>query len=395
MARPKVSRSMKKLILPLMVFVLAFAFAGTGSCVASGKHSHSIRLRWVKAYPGEQWKDVETGLLWSLSFLGAELPPGDSLIVREDSAVFMLDLDRAGFSAAAIEALVPVLDSLKNSQEYETKGAIDLGRFVMVTEGSSWNYYAITGVPATYREFLRLHPQTRPVEFHLRVSSVADHQRLIRYTPAKDYSSIAFIAEEGEGSPDSGSFRLNAYEVFDLMPNGQLRFAVYDAEGKLLAGSPQAIGKAGKPGKCLWCHELNVQKLFVDSPEPEKGISIGDFIREVDHTQQLIEDYRKTLSTRIHFQNRQDHTYSELLYISFMEPSAFRLANDWGMNEAEVIRKFNRPTHVYAEFPFLGYLWYRSFADSLAPYRGLAVPFSMRDPSPFEPVYHANPNYRP
>jgi hypothetical protein len=35
-----------------------------------------IELRWVKAYPRESRSDVETGLLWGLSLLGAKLPEG-------------------------------------------------------------------------------------------------------------------------------------------------------------------------------------------------------------------------------------------------------------------------------------------------------------------------------
>src|ERR1700744_5135190 len=34
----------------------------------------AIKLRWVRNYPKERRRDVDTGLYWALSFLGAKLP---------------------------------------------------------------------------------------------------------------------------------------------------------------------------------------------------------------------------------------------------------------------------------------------------------------------------------
>jgi hypothetical protein len=47
----------------------------------------------------------------------------------------------------------------------------------------------------------------------------------------------------------------------------------------------------------------------------------------------------------------------------------------------------NLPAHVYYEFPFLGNLYYRSWADSLAPYRTIKTPESAREASAYEPDF--------
>ena len=53
-----------------------------------------IELRWPKAYPGEKSSDVETGLLWGLSLLGAKVPDGARVIGWHDN-LMTLDLARA------------------------------------------------------------------------------------------------------------------------------------------------------------------------------------------------------------------------------------------------------------------------------------------------------------
>lgn len=349
----------------------------------------AIRLRWVKAYPGEKWEDVRTGLLWSLSYLGASLDSSNAkqLIERTDSSQFVLHLDRAGFSSSALQQLLTICENLRGSEEYEKNNAIDLGRFLVLTEHTSNHYYSITGAAPTLQEFYRRHPFTNEKSYHLYRSAVAEHQRNLRFSIGKEVSAIAWIAEEGEGSIDSGTFRVEAYEALDVMPNGQLRFAIYDAAGNLVPGSPTHLGKAGKPSKCIWCHELSVAPLFFETPEPLSGISTTEFGKWVDSSQHLIDRHRATLHPLIRFANVQDHTFGELLYISFMEPSAFRLANEWNTDTTTVAKKMPIATHTYAEFPFLGNCYYRYYADSLSPYEVRKVPVSVREYFGSEPDY--------
>ena len=57
------------------VAILAIArSAAADDAPPPGDPALSIELRWIESYEGESRSDVETGLLWTLSFLGAELP---------------------------------------------------------------------------------------------------------------------------------------------------------------------------------------------------------------------------------------------------------------------------------------------------------------------------------
>ncbi len=374
------------------IFLFLLAIALFPLCKPEKKEG-KIRLRWVKAYPDETWENVKTGLYWSLSYLGGTLDSTyvNEIIVREDSTHFTLDLVKAGFDQQALNAFGVIIDSLERTAEFEQFNAIDLARFLVLTEHSSWHYYEITGVAKTLNEFYKLHNATDEKEFHVYNSGVAKHHRKIRFAIGASALDMAWIAEEGTGSLDSGTFARTNFEVFDIMKNGQLRFAVYDEFGELLASSPSELSVAGKPSKCIWCHELVVQPLFFETPEPAKGMSIAAFGLLVDSTQKQLENYRKQLHSVIDFSKKQAHTQGELLYISFMEPSAFRIANEWEMDTLQVKSVMGKmETHVYAEFPFLGKSYYRYYVDSLSTYSVAPVPFSVREYFSGEPNHFPN-----
>ena len=62
-------------------------------------------------------------------------------------------------------------------------------------------------------------------------------------------------------------FDLAEFDLIDLMPNGQLRYAVYGLDGVLLPYSSSDYGLAGKPAKCMWCHEGIISPLFTNNQE--------------------------------------------------------------------------------------------------------------------------------
>lgn len=358
------------------------------SCTPEKFEASKIHLRWVKAYPTETWENVKTGIYWSLSYLGATLDSANDILLKEDSTHFTLDLVKAGFDQHALNAFEVIIDSLRRSEEYKKYNAIDVSRFLVLTEHSSWHYYEITGVAKNLDEFYKRHNASGDKEFHVYHSGVAKHQRNIRFVIGPTALDMAWIAEEGTGSLDSGTFAKTAFEVFDVMKNGQLRFAVYNEKGKLIPGSPSEHSVAGKPSKCIWCHELVVQPLFFETTEPVKGISIAAFGLLVDSTQRQLENYRAQLHSVIDFSQKQAHTQGELLYISFMEPSAFRLANEWQTDTLQAkLRMGKLPAHVYEEFPFLGSSYYRNAADSLVDYSTVPVPLSVREFLQGEPNY--------
>jgi hypothetical protein len=354
------------------------------------KKATTIRLRWVKAYPAETWENVQTGIYWSLSYLGAALDTAyvKEIILKEDSTHFTLDLVKAGFDQQALNAFEVIIDSLEQTEEYKKYNSIDLGRFLVLTEHSSWHYYAITGVAKTIDEFYKWHGAMSENEFHVYNSGVSKHHRNIRFAVGPTALDMAWIAEEGLGVPDSGTFVRSAFEVFDVMKNGQLRFAVYNAQGELISGSPHELSAAGKPSKCIWCHEIVVQPLFFETTEPTKGISVAAFGLLVDSTQRQLENYRKSLHSIIDFSKKQAHTQGELLYISFMEPSAYRLANEWGMDPVKTMGIMGElPTIHQKEFPFLGLSYDRDSADLHAGYSAARAPLSVRETNLREPDY--------
>lgn len=350
---------------------------------------YTINLRWVKAYEGEKIGQVMTGLQWSLSFLGASLPEATwTKAVRFlDDRSFILDIQELGFKKEALDALVVIIERLKSSEEYQQKKAIDVARFLVLSLHSSWHYYALTSAPKTLADYLAPKDTQAVKSFPILVSSIAKTARMIRFQVSDLLEQTYFIAEEAEDLTVP-SDPIDHYEILDIMPNGQLRFLLYNAQGQLMPAAPLATTLAGKPSKCLWCHEVNVQPLFRPTPDVPGFLKSEDFQMLVDSTNRSLAAYRSLLPTIIDFNDQQAHTQSELLYISFMEPSLQRIANEWEVEEESLRAIFQGlPTHTYAEFPFLGELFYRHWVDSLAPYRSERVPGSVREESDWEPNY--------
>jgi hypothetical protein len=349
---------------------------------------NSIRLRWIKSYPTEDWAHIRTGIIWSFSYLGATLPKGslDNAITKHDESSFTLDLSKIGFSDHALNNLRPMLAFLRASEEYEKMGGIDLGRFQMYTLHSSWNYYAITGAEPTIEAYKNKFNLNRPVHFFLSSSGVAKEQRIISFNAPVRLDELAFVGKGGKGKVGHKKFTPETFETIDVMPNGQLRFAIYNKRGFLETAADTFLTVAGKPGKCQWCHEKHLQTLHFASTEISNSIKKEEFIESVSKAEKIIDDYRKEMKTDIIYQNHQDHTQAELLYITFLEPSLERIANEWGIStENAALKMANFPTHVYKEFPFLGQLYYRKWVDSLAPYKSQQVPESAREVSHYEP----------
>lgn len=375
----------------LVLFGLLYGFAIRCTSdqlrpVAEGKYS--IQLRWAPAYEGEHRDQVMTGLQWSLSFLGAHLPAANwpAAVQFIDDHRFVLHLGEVGFSANSLEAMAEILARLKASEEYQKLEAIDLARFLVLSLHSSWHYYEIVDAPTSLTEYLAQKTVERIDSFPILTSSIAQKNRMIRFQVADELAQTFFIAEETE-DVQLPSYPIDHYEVLDILPNGQLRFLLYDDEGNLAPAAPIATTLAGKPSKCLWCHEVNVQPLFQPTADVPGFLSSAEFMLEVDTANRRLDQYKAGLPTAIDFSDKQAHTQSELLYISFMEPSLERIATEWGMAAEEVqniLKDF--PTHTYDEFPFLGALYFREWVDSLAPYRTERVPDSVREPG-WEPDF--------
>lgn len=340
------------------------------------KEDLAINLFFTRDYEGDSWENHRTGLIWALSYLGAELPKGsfDRSVSWMDSVTFTLQLDKVGFNSDARKSLNKILGRLKKSGQYKKYNCLDMGALVSLTIGSSANYYEITGVPKTLSEFYGAHYFNRYSVFAVSHSAVGKHERILKYKASGPVTDWCFVAEEGAGILEGKI--AGAFEVYDVMPNGQLRFAVYDSKGNRLDGSPDSLGKAGKPAKCMWCHEINILPLYTSCEQVENYVSPHQFNADVAALTKRLEEYRKTLNSDIDFSKTQDHTKMELVYISYMQPGDLRLAQEWRVTMQEAQDRTSRmQKSSYDEFPFLGKLVDRRNIKN----KGLVLPGSIRE----------------
>ena len=349
-----------------------------------------IKLRWIKSYPGQSRANVDMGLYWALSFLGAQLP-ADAAVLSWDGTLVTLDLNAAGVAQARKPAWRKLLQVLESSGEYRMMGGIDVGRFVFLSLCDSYQYYALTGVSPSYAEFRARHTFA-PRQVAIVESAVAHGNRLIEVAKGDDFNSVAFVAFEGTGSLQDRSFQKADIETLDLMENGQLRFGLYDLEGHLKAATTPALTAAGKPSKCLWCHEINLQPPFRNVTDLPGYYSTKEFAALVASATRVIAGHRKTLESKVDFKGLQDHSHAEALYMSFAEPTASRLASEWNMpldRVKQLLASRNLKTHPHSEAiddDILGDgLYDRNEVDSLAPYAAIRGPSDMREASSYEP----------
>jgi hypothetical protein len=349
-----------------------------------------IKLRWIKSYPEQARSNVDAGLYWALSYLGAKLP-ADAAVLSWNGTLVTLDLDAAGVSQATKAAWRKLLQVLESSDEYRVMGGIDVGRFVFLTLCSSYQYYALAGVSPSFAEFQARHTFA-PRQVAVVESAVAYGNRLIEVAKGDDFNSIAFVAFEGTGSLPHHSFQKTDIETLDLMENGQLRFGLYDLEGHLKAAATPALTAAGKPSKCLFCHELNLQPPFRNVTEVEGYYGTKEFTALVASAASIVASYRKTLKSKVDFTGLRDHSQAETLYLSFAEPTASRLASEWNIpldRVQQLLASRNLRTHPHTEAfdnEFLGdELYNRNEVDSLAPYATIRGPSDMREASSYEP----------
>jgi hypothetical protein len=345
----------------------------------------TIQLRWIKGYSRETKTKVDTGLSWALSFLGAVLPQNSEPFSWQGNVV-TLDLDAAGVLPETRSAWMSVLTAMKSSDEYRKTGAIDIGRFLLLTLCSSHQYFALTGAARTFADFQSAHGG--PFKLAAVVESdIARGNRLLQVSDATRLEQVAFVAFEGGGSIADGSFEKSEIETIDFMPNGQLRFALFDLQGNAkTSASPEHTG-AGKPSKCLWCHEIRLQPPFKNTTSVPGFLSAEQLRRVIRDRMEIVSQYRSELKSTVDFRRTDDHTLAELLYLAFAEPSAQRLSVEWGESiEAVRNRLATLKTHRQSEFSFLGESLYdRDAVDLFAPYQSIRVPSNVREASNYEP----------
>lgn len=344
----------------------------------SDRVDYEINLQWNKGYKEDTFDRSYTGLKWALSYLGSTIA-NDSIgkgITYKDS-IITLNVKQLGFSKNASTTLAKLQYIFKGSEAYKKNNAMDLGRYVALTFGNSHHYYAIVGVPKRLNYFEELYAFDS-INGYVDNSSVSKVDRIISFSEISANNSQGFISAE----VDSIDNAILEYETMEIMPNGQLKFGIYDEDGQLKEAANSSITRAGKPAKCIWCHEVVVQPLFRTQQNHKGYLSYLKFKDTLTYFNLKLQVYQDSLWKDKTLLNKKLHTELELLYISFMEPNAERISREWNMPLLEVKQKISHlNTHIHDEFPFLGNLYHRKNIDKLAPFHYLEVPESIREQS--------------
>ena len=304
------------------------------------------------------------------------------MALKTSSPIILIDLKELGFDSTALEKMKILNNVIKDSEEYQQIHAIDLGRYVSLLIGASEHYYEITGVPYLLSDILENY-ELNPEQGYVNNSGVSYETRIISFSEQNGLNQIFFCTEI-----DPETEEILEYETVDLMPNGQVRFGIYDKNGFRINHTDPLHSNAGKPAKCMWCHESEIQPLFSEQNNYEGFIPYLEFKDLLVDFKTSHRNIQNSLADGIDFQETQQHVLTELIYISFMEPSAERLSFEWNMTVSEIENLLNGlPTHIHEEFDFLGDLYHRVDIESFAPFSGLQVSSSVRESSDVEVNY--------
>lgn len=361
-----------KTIYACLVLVLLF-----GAC-NSKRDAHIIDLKWNKSYETDSLKRNLVGLKWALSFLGSDLAL-DSLVsgITVHNDVINIDAQASGFQDHAVTHLSTLHSVIKNSEEYKKKGNIDIGRYIALTIGSPNHYYKIAAVPSQLSE-LKSNYLFDSLTAYINNSSVSKIDREIQYSVQNKDHTRAYISAER----DTITGKIQEFETVELMKNGLSKFALYDTLGNIKPVGDSKVTRAGKPAKCMWCHESGIQKLFRKQVDVSGYLSSTHFLDTLLRHNRALKMYQDSVWQAAFIKDRQTHTEMEIAYITFMEPSITQLANEWNISAKEVQNKVRHLTpHRHHEFDFLGDLYYRKDVDKLAPFEVIEVPHFIREGS--------------
>ncbi len=346
--------------------------------------SNIIHLKWNTSYEEDSLEKNKAGLTWALSFLGSDIAIDSTLTgVTDTLNVIRLDVSKVGFSKKAIGHLQSLNTAIQQSEEYKKKGNIDLGRYIALTIGSPNHYYKIAELPSRLSDF-QSNYTFDTLTAYINNSSISKVDREIQYSIKNDRYQRAFISAE----KDSTTGEIYEYETVEIMANGLSKFALYDVDGNLKTVGDENVTRAGKPGKCMWCHESAIQPLFRKQIDLKNHLSSRDFLDSLKRYDRELKVYQDTVWQDSFIKNRRLHTEMELAYITFMEPSVEQLANEWEISQEEVQKKLaHLKPHQHEEFDFLGKdLYHRKDVDSLAPFQVIEVPESVREASKNEDI---------
>ncbi len=356
----------------LLIYTFTTTCSNKVSIQSSETLDLAINLRWIPSYEEETHQKIEVGLKWVLSYLGATLPQAstDDAFSWTQTNILQLDLSKAGFSDRTNVVWNQLIREYKKTSEYQQYGSLDIGKFVLLSFNSSWHYYAITDAPTTFNEFKSNYAfaNKHSAQFLPDRSGVTSGIRIVHTSHAESALQIAHFAEEGTGTTIE-EFQNKEIEAFDIMPNGQPRFVIYDENGLLKAGASKEISRAGKPAKCMWCHESGIQLPFrVINQFPDELHQFQSFNNTVTLQNKMLDNYYKSfLPQQDTFRNKKElHYLAELLYITYQSPTIMRAEGELRfLKKYDKIDDLSITQEKHHEFKFLKNLVRRSNLDSL------------------------------
>jgi len=362
-------------------FLLVACTSNTYEDIIEIEEETTLTLKWNKAYGDDTLEKSIIGLRWTLSYMGATIPAATNGITSENNFI-EIDLDKIGFTIEAIQKILQLHEVIKTSDEYSVTGAIDMGRYVTLLLGSAEHYYEITGVPNLLSEVLDKYELQLDMGY-VNNSGVSFEHRIISFSEQNGFNQLFFCTER-----DRITNEILEYETVEILPNGQPRFGVFDANGFRKNSTDPLHSNAGKPAKCMWCHESGIQPLFSVQDDFEGFIPYLDFKDTLSNFNSSHRNLQNALIDGVNFEETQQHTFAEFLYILFMEPSAERLSLEWGISVSEVEDLLSSlSTHSQEEFLFFENLYFREEVEPFAPFNGLQVSSSVREQSEIEVNY--------
>ena len=369
--------------LMISIFLSSCTSNSTSDLLQKNDPEATLQLKWNKAYPDDSLDKSTIGLTWALSFVGAILP-SSPYGIKNNGDMIVINLNELGFEKSALGKLQLLHQKIKLSNEYQTTNAIDLGRYVALLIGASEHYYEIVGVPRKLDDLLA-HYALLPQKGYVNNSGVSLEHRIIQFSEQNNLNQVFLSAETDPITGETYEF-----ETLEIMPNGQVRFGIFDVNGNRKNNADPAHSNAGKPAKCMWCHESTIQRLYTVQEDFLGYLTSYELQNQLLDFNQMLQNKKYALPGGVDFTQTQQHTETELLYISFMEPSAQRLSVEWQMPVSQVQNLLSDlPTHIYPEFPFLGNLYDRNAIENRAPFLGLSVSTKVREASENE-VNHLN-----